>query len=145
MRRQQRLLQAQRVTAAQTVELVDGTPHAVRPGDWLILAGKQIIDWAHAESLEDRYEIVPQGVLILSAVERAQIDQVAGLGSTRTGADLVKAIDRLAHIEIGTVKIGFTPGQLEEITHRASKRGYSVEQELRRIIDRIKDEIFYRS
>jgi hypothetical protein len=42
------------------------------------------------------------------------------------------------------VKVEFSPGQLEEIAHRAAKRGRSVEAELNAAVDRIKDEIFHR-
>jgi hypothetical protein len=61
-----------------------------------------------------------------------------------TPADLVAAIERLASIAIGAVKVEFSPGQLEEIAHRAAKRGRSVEAELNAAVDRIKDEIFHR-
>lgn len=53
-------------------------------------------------------------------------------------------IERLASIKIGDIRIPFTPGQLSELQHRASKRGHTVEQEMRAVVARIEDELFYK-
>jgi hypothetical protein len=81
--------------------------------------------------------------LHLSRAECNTIEEITGLGTTRTPADLVKAVERLASIRIGDVRLPFTPGQLEELQHRARKRGHSVEQEMRAVVGRIEDELFY--
>jgi hypothetical protein len=81
--------------------------------------------------------------LQLSRAECNTIEEITGLGTTRTPAELLKAVERLASIRIGDVRLPFTPGQLEELQHRARKRGHSVEQEMRAVVGRIEDELFY--
>jgi hypothetical protein len=73
------------------------------------------------------------------------LEQTLGLGATRTPADLVKAVERLAAIHVGTIQIDFTPGQLDEIAHRATKRGHTIQQELQAVVDRIREELFWRN
>jgi hypothetical protein len=67
-----------------------------------------------------------------------------GFGSTRSGPDLVKAIERLASIKVGDIRIPFTPGQVAELQHRAMKRGRTVEAEMKAVVDRIEDELFHK-
>ena len=47
-------------------------------------------------------------------------------------------------MRIGDIRIPFTPGQLAELQHRASKRGRTVEAEMRAVVARIEDELFYK-
>lgn len=56
----------------------------------------------------------------------------------------MRAIDRLASIAIGDIRLPFTPGQLAELQHRAAKRGRTVEQEMRAVVSRIEEELFYK-
>src|SRR5258706_7444852 len=116
----------------------------VYPGDWVISVGEQVIDVASAKTFETRYELVIDG-LTLDRTACVRIEETTGVGTTRSPLELEQAITRLAAISIGEVKIAFTPGQLDELQHRARKRGFTIEQELQRVIDRIKAEIFYRS
>lgn len=106
----------------------------------MITAGEQVIDVV--QKLDEKYEIVEEGLLLPRAL-CVQIEQTTGIGTTQSAAKLVPAIERLARISIGTIKIEFTPGQLEEIKRRATKRGITVKQELQRCVDRVKDEIFF--
>jgi len=115
-----------------------------KPADWIVSREGQIIDVCTAEQLAERYEDIEDGLLVPRPICTI-IEEVTGVGTTRSASELYKAVQRLALIKIGDVTIPFTPGQLEEIKHRASKRGHSVAQEIQRIVDRIKDEIFYRS
>lgn len=87
---------------------------------------------------------LPPG-LTLTAAECNQIEEVTGIGTTRSAADLLKAIERLATIAVGDIRIPFTPGQLAELSHRAMKRGHTVEQEMKQAVARIEDELFYRA
>lgn len=118
----------------------DGTILPCEINEWVIAAGNQVIDCV--KNLSEKYEIVEEGLLLPRTV-CVQLEQTIGIGTTQSAAKLIPAIERLARISIGTVKIEFTPGQLEEIKHRASKRGITVKQELQRCVDRVKDEIFY--
>jgi hypothetical protein len=131
-----------RLAVAREVELASGTVIAGKPGDYLITRGTTIV--ACVAHLENHYEIVTEGELRIPMAIRHRIEATTGIGSTLTPTDLAAAIERLAAIAIGTVHVDFTPGQLEEIAHRATKRGRTVEAELRAVVDRIKDEIFHR-
>ena len=122
------------------LEMPDGTVLSGRKGEWMITAGQQVIDLVG--KLDEKYEIVEEGLLIPRSV-CTQLELTTGVGTTQSVAKLVPAVERLARIAIGTIKIEFTPGQLEEIKHRATKRGITVKQELQRCVDRVKEEIFY--
>lgn len=82
--------------------------------------------------------------LQLSAADSRQLDDLLGLGATRTGPDLVKAVERLASLRFGDIRVPFTPGQLAEIQHRAVKRGRTVDAEMKAVVDRLQDELFYK-
>jgi hypothetical protein len=82
--------------------------------------------------------------LLLSRAECNAVEETTGIGTTRSAGELTAAIDRLASIKVGDIRIPFTPGQLEEIAHRASKRGRTVEEEMKAAVARIEDELFYR-
>lgn len=135
---------AQQVSIPATVHFSTGVPWRVSPGDWIVTIGTDVVDVVTEKEFKSKYELVEEGVLIPRAI-CVQIEEITGVGTARTPEDLYQAVDRLARIAIGDVQIGFTPGQLEEIRHRAFKRGLTVAQELQRIVDRIKDEIFYKS
>lgn len=116
-------------------------PHVT---DWIVTREGQIVDVCTTAQLVDRYEPIEDGLSIPRPL-CTLIEATTGVGTTRSAVTLQKAIQRLATIQIGEITIPFTPGQLEEIKHRAAKRGWPVVQELQRIVDRIKDEIFYKS
>jgi hypothetical protein len=112
--------------------------------DWLVMRDGQLIDVCDDAHLASGYIEIQEGTFLSRAL-CVRIENTTGIGTTRSPEELAKAIERLATIQIGHVKIDFTPGQLSEIRHRAEKRGLSVKQEIERIVDRIRDEIFYRS
>lgn len=82
--------------------------------------------------------------LLLSPAECNALEELTGLGTTRTAVELLRGVERLASIKIGDIRLPFTPGQLAELQHRAMKRGHSVEQEMRAVVARIEDELFYK-
>lgn len=121
-----------------------GVPWTAKPGDWIVTLGTELVDICAEEEFRLKYDEIVEGTLVPQGVCR-QIEDLTGIGSTQTPEKLYQAVDRLARIAVGDVKIDFTPGQLEELKHRAGKRGLTVKQEIQRVIDRIKDELFYRS
>lgn len=127
------------------VTLADGRQLQGQVGDWLVTQGRLVIDVVAASRLTSRYEIVEARDRILPAALCARLEQTTGIGSTRSPEDLVNAVERLAAISIGTVHVDFTPGQLEEIRYRATKRGQTVQQALQAVVDRIREEIFWKS
>jgi hypothetical protein len=87
----------------------------------------------------------PPASLVLDAQTCRQLDDILGLGATLSATHLVKAVDRLGSMRIGDIRIPFTPGQLAELQHRAQKRGRTVEAEMRAVVARIEEEIFYKA
>jgi hypothetical protein len=96
------------------------------------------------QELEHLSTPAPVAGLHLSPLDCNELEAVTGLGSTRTPQHLLAAVERLASIKIGDIRLPFTPGQLAELQHRAAKRGHSVEAEMRAVVARIEDELFYR-
>lgn len=76
-------------------------------------------------------------------VECDQLAAVLGLGTRPTAASILRAIDHLASLRIGEVRIPLTPGQMAELAHRASKRGRTVEAEMRAVVARVETELFH--
>lgn len=82
--------------------------------------------------------------LLLSPADCGRVEDLLGIGATRSASALVAAIARLGSISVGEIRLPFTPGQLEELKYRAEKRGRSVAQEMKAVVDRINDELFYK-
>lgn len=129
----------------QIVTDVDGRRIRAQAGEWLITRGKLVIEVIGKDAITARYTVVAQGDLTIPAGICATIEDTTGIGTTRSPEALLGGIQRLAAIEIGTVKVAFTPGQLEEIALRARKRGQTVQQSLEAVVDRIKHELFWRA
>ena len=144
VRRRERGLLAESLTKPEEIHLIDGRIVHAQPGEIRIMRGEHTVDLLPAKQFAERYEVVVSGGLQLSVADCARIEETAGLGSTQSSADLVKAIERLFTIKIGDIRIPFTPGQLAELSHRASKRGRTVEAEMKAVVDRIQDELFYK-
>lgn len=134
---------AVRVRVLGVVDLADGQKVPVAPGDWLITVGSQTLRTLSAAAFADSYEAVDEGGLRLSPVQCRALEDRLGPGSTAAAAALQSAVERLAHLSIGGVEVPFTPGQLEELRFRATKRGRTLEQELQAVVDRVKDELFW--
>lgn len=115
----------------------------VKTGDWVVYQGAQPVAAIPDPDFPHPYEVVADGILLLDVRQREAIEAITGIGSTRTPADLLAAVERLARIRIGEVAIPFTPGQLEEIAYRAEKRGISVQRAIQDVIARIQDELFH--
>lgn len=146
MRRRGPTQTATQVSSSHPVTLVDASTVPAYVGDWLITSGgsAQPLSVCPAASFRSLYEVQQDGSLTLSQPEREALEILIGLGAARTPATLLAAVDRLASIRIGDVRLEFTPGQLEELQHRAAKRGQTVEQSVQAVVDRIRDEIFHR-
>lgn len=126
-------------------ELVDGRRVTVNPGDWLITRGKAIIDVVADKKLRDSYQVIDAGAVSIPMATCVILENTLGIGATHSPERLVAAVERLATIRIGEIRIDFTPGQLEEIATRARKRNQTVEQAMQAVVDRIREELFWRS
>jgi len=137
-------LTARQLDRDMELGLASGSSVKARVGDWIIANGSLAIEVCPNKEFEHRFEAYDQG-LVLPKATCTLLEEITGIGTTKDAGTLLKGVQRLAHIVIGDIRIDFTPGQLEEIAHRAMKRGFTVEQEIARIVERIKDEIFYKS
>ena len=144
VRRKEVGLTADTLDRAQELTTVDGrVVHASR-GDIRIGRGEHVIDVLIPRHFAERFEVVVPSQLTLSPADCAQLEATAGLGSTQSAAALVKAVQRLCTIAVGEIRIPFTPGQVEELKHRAQKRGRTLDAEIRAVIARLQDELFYK-
>lgn len=146
LRKKGATLSAIRATAPVQGTLLDGTPVFAKVGDWVVYGsiGNQVVAVITNERFPHPYEIVAEGTVTLSRADCEAIEAITGIGTTQTPAALVLAVSRLARIRIGEVEVPFTPGQMEELRHRAEKRGQTLQQTLQAVVDRIRDEIFHR-
>lgn len=144
VRRRQTTLTAEQVTRSRPVEVIDGRAVQALTGDWIVTRGAEIVDVCGTKALQERYDPVTVTQLDLPAAACQRIERTTGIGSTKSPEALIAGVERLAAIKIGGVSVEFTPGQLEELQHRAAKRGRTVAQEIQAAVDRVRDEIFYR-
>lgn len=124
--------------------LFDGRTVVAQVGEILIARDDKTLDVVSPSRFKREYEPVTATALALTFADCAAIDALAGIGATQTAESLIAAIDRLASIRIGGVRIEFTPGQLSELAHRAAKRNHTVAQEIQLVVDRVRDDIFHR-
>jgi hypothetical protein len=82
--------------------------------------------------------------LQLSPAECNRLEETTGLASTQSAEAFIRAVERLASIRVGDIRIEFTPGQLSELQYRAQKRGRSIAEEMKAVVDRLRDELFYK-
>lgn len=132
------------IPKADAIPLADGRTIPGLAGDYRIVRGTHTLDVVSPDRFAKEYEAKPIGGLLLSQKDCDALVERLGLGATHDGERLIDAVDRLAKVEIGGIRIPFTPGQLAELRHRAVKRGRTVELEIRAVISRIEDELFYR-
>jgi hypothetical protein len=137
-------LVAVRVTEPRVLDLADGHDVPAKPGDWLITKGAQTLRVVPAMLFARDYEPIIPAQLTLTAADCGALEDRLGLGTTESVTKLLAAIDRLAAIKVGDVRIPFTPGQLAELQHRAAKRGRTVEAEMRAVVSRLEEELFYK-
>lgn len=140
-RKQQESLTAHQITATQIYEFPSGESRIGYPDDWVIARqGIPIEVVPHALFLR-LFEKVEDG-LLLPPETRGALEQLLGLGATHSPNDLVKAVRRLAELEIGGILVDFTISQWAEIRHRAQKRGITAEAFLQQVIEKFTSEIW---
>lgn len=132
------------VTEPCMIPLADGRNTTASPGDVRIYRGNLTLDVLPPARYMTEYEVVEPLALHLTAADCNKLDEILGIAATRDAASLVRACDRLGSVRIGDIRIPFTPGQLTELQHRAQKRGRTVEAELRAVVARIEEELFYK-
>jgi len=144
VRRRASGLQAIVLDQPELIDLVSGERVQGYPGDIRIVRGSLTVDLVKPVRFPTDYEVVSPEQLALTPVVCRQLEDRLGLGSIASPDALIAAVDRLGSIRIGDVRIPFTPGQLHELQHRATKRGRTIEQEIKAVVDRIQDELFHK-
>jgi len=132
-----------RVAKPTSVLLADGRTVLASAGDWRICRQDLTLDVLPDSRFRKEYEPIVNGALVLTPAECARLEETVGVGNTQIPITFILAVERLAALHIGDVRLDFTPGQLAELKHRASKRGQTIEQTIKAVVDRIRDEIFH--
>lgn len=142
VRRKGTVLTAVPVVQPQLVNLPHGIACTAYPGDWLIANGAQVVAVVDEEAYRAEYEVVDATGLVLGEEARYRIERSLGVGSSESPEHLVTAIERVARLTVGDVRVDFTPGQWEHLSHRAGKMGITVADLLKRIVDRITGDLW---
>lgn len=82
------------------------------------------------------WEVLPEGGLILNPIDQAAIEQACGFGSTRDSQSLRLAVEKLARLKVGEITVSFTPAQWDDLKNRATKRGQTLDQYMKGVLDR---------
>jgi hypothetical protein len=135
------------LTAFQALEEVRVTlPHGlerrVYPGEWIVSRQGQAIDVLAPGAFEQFYEIKTGG-LHIPPLAQATLEKQLGIGATSSVRNLLQAVDRLVDLRIGNVRLEFTPGQLEELQARADKNGWTLQEEVEKIVAHLSSEVFW--
>lgn len=102
----------------------------------------QPVEQYMVEQLVRWHDLTPKvRVLVLTGAPLLALETQLG-GYLATTDRLVDKVRALAGLQIGTHHIEFTPGQWEEIQHRAKKRGITVAEEIRQIWHKLQSEFF---
>jgi hypothetical protein len=103
--------------------------------------GKASIEDLLLSQLERFREVSPMDrVVVVLPRERAALEQKLSGGMLRDGADLLRKVEALADIEIGGVKVEFTPGELRNLRTYATKNRTPVEKVLSDVVHGMKDQ-----
>lgn len=134
---------ATRIIHPGVYPLATGRVEQAHPGDWLISRGSTIFQVLTPAAFDSLCEPVVEGGLFIPPVSCAILERTLGVGSCRSLAALQTRVDQLARLEIGGIRVDFTPGQLDELAHRAAKRGLTVEEEVRRVVEKLSGDLFW--
>lgn len=138
------VLIARPAVPGQIHKSIEGRLTRGEPGDWVLCTPTGATLRLVSETvLSEGYEIVEEGGLTLSGREARRLEDRLGPGTTASGEKLLAAVERLARIGVGEIELPFTPGQLEEMKHRADRRGRTLKDEFKLIVSRLADELFH--
>jgi hypothetical protein len=74
-------------------------------------------------------------VLVLDRDVLKRLETILGGAHLQTSGQLLGAVEALASLHIGEVRVDFTPRQLDEITRRAAKNRRTFEEEFRHMVN----------
>lgn len=88
------------------------------------LGGKASVEDILAAQLEAFSKVRPTDrIVVVDTRSRDRLESMLPGGSIRDAADLVARVDRLAKVEVGEIRVPFTPRELEELAYRARGQG----------------------
>lgn len=130
------------VVRPEVLTLPDGAVLTARPGEWIIARGNQVVDLVSQSELPKKYEPTEKEGLVVRGDLRVRLERTLGTGSTQTPEHLVTAVERMARLKIGDVQVDFTPGQWDEIRHRADKMGLTPSDVLKRLVAKFTQDLW---
>jgi hypothetical protein len=104
-------------------------------------AGQATAEELLLAQLERFKEVSPMDrVIVVLSKERAGLEKILSGGTLRDGADLLQKVSSLASIEIGGVKVDFSPGELRNIKHFATKNRIPAQQAVEQVVHGMKEQ-----
>lgn len=105
------------------------------------LAGKATIEDVLAHQLEKFKDVSPSDrVVVVLPPDRSRLEALLGGGSLVTSRDLAEKVQRLADIQIGEVRVDFSPGELQNIRTYATKNRKPIQQAISDVVHGMKEQ-----
>lgn len=78
----------------------------------------------------ERYKDVPphDRIVVVESRARQRLEDILQGGALRDSADLIQKVEHLASLQIGQIKVDFTPAQWTELKNRALRNNRTVYQ-----------------
>lgn len=91
-----------------------------------------------------RFQGVPvsERVLVISAQHRERLEHILAGRSFAGDAELVEEVEKLANLEIGGIRVDFTPAQLAQLKRFATRNHISVGEAVRRTVKAMEEQFF---
>lgn len=127
------------------VSTLEGKVEKAYPGDYVIYYDNGVaVAVCGPQEFARTYEVLPDEgqTLLLSTADLQAIAPSLRFGATQSTKDFVQAVQGLASVSIGEVKVPFTPGQIAELKLRADKQRLSYEAYVKLIVQHILDNFF---
>lgn len=83
--------------------------------------------------------------LVVSPEARGKLENILSGGDLKGGDDLVMRVDQLARMEIGGVRVQFTPAQIAEIKSKAERNGDTLQSYTEKLVNQMAGFFFGRS
>jgi len=137
------LYYAQPILSDGLILLAGGIRRSGHAGDVRITneAG-EAIDVISADLLTEFYEDVKSDAFALTPDQITRCAKVLRFGATKSAEEFTQAVESMAKVAIGGVKVEWTPGQIDQLKHRASKRGVSVQAYIQSLVEKFMQDIW---
>jgi len=83
--------------------------------------------------------------LVVSPEDRGKLEDILSGIDLKSSADLVMRVDQLARMEIGGVRVQFTPAQIAEIKSKAERNGDTLQSYTEKLVNQMAGFFFGRS